>query len=420
MHALLAYGLVCIAIILLIRRPRIGVLFTIATKPAIDTAWNTAAGGISALELNGVAVPIVVLGILILQRPYEFRRVPGGLAWALFVVANIVGFAIMLASGKAYSAIEMFFRVLNGFAGYYMLHPFIRTERDFKHLLIALIIAGMVPTMFGIYQAITGHVWSYRHTVGLLRNVGIYHDVFAMRSYGYLSLAGVILYSIYFARTMQAKIILLLYGAMIGTVIFKVYSKAAIVIAGVWLTIWSIFRKRFHALILVTVLVSIVGVFFHNAILSEVETLFSKETAALEGVGDEKRVLGGRAHIWGPAFEEWYEADVFNQLFGMGKSGGSSHNDFLRVTISGGIIALLTYIMLLIVIGIRVFKKALLSPEPINIMALMIFVMWMIDTIGLTPGIYPGYQWYVWGFIGLALRGIDWQSEKNMKIAKNS
>jgi hypothetical protein len=37
----------------------------------------------------------------------------------------------------------------------------------------------------------------------------------------------------------------------------------------------------------------------------------------------------------------------------------------------------------------------------------MILMMYLVDTIGLTPGIYPGYQWYVWGFIGLALRGVD-------------
>jgi hypothetical protein len=45
--------------------------------------------------------------------------------------------------------------------------------------------------------------------------------------------------------------------------------------------------------------------------------------------------------------------------------------------------------------------------SPLNVMAVMLFGMWLVDTIGLTPRAYPGYQWYVWGFIGLALRGVD-------------
>jgi hypothetical protein len=36
--------------------------------------------------------------------------------------------------------------------------------------------------------------------------------------------------------------------------------------------------------------------------------------------------------------------------------------------------------------------------------ALMVYTMYLIDTIGLVPSVYPGYQWFVWGIIGLSLR----------------
>ena len=49
------------------------------------------------------------------------------------------------------------------------------------------------------------------------------------------------------------------------------------------------------------------------------------------------------------------------------------------------------------------------GPSPLNVMAIMIFVMWLVDTVGLHPSLYPSYQWYVWGFIGLSLRGLDWE-----------
>ena len=117
MLAYLAFGLAGIGILLLIHRPRLGVLFIILAKPTIDTAWNVNIGGINALELIGVAVPLLVLGNLVLHRPDEFRRLPGGLVWSIFMLANVAGFAIMLASGKGYGALETFFRVLNGMAG---------------------------------------------------------------------------------------------------------------------------------------------------------------------------------------------------------------------------------------------------------------------------------------------------------------
>jgi hypothetical protein len=42
----------------------------------------------------------------------------------------------------------------------------------------------------------------------------------------------------------------------------------------------------------------------------------------------------------------------------------------------------------------------------------MIFFMWLVDAMGLTPGAYPSYQWFAWGFMGLVLRGVDWDKTK--------
>ena len=44
---------------------------------------------------------------------------------------------------------------------------------------------------------------------------------------------------------------------------------------------------------------------------------------------------------------------------------------------------------------------------PINVMSVMVFAMFMVDAMGMHPGQYPSYLWFVWGFISLALRGVD-------------
>ncbi len=407
---LFAFFLAIICIYLLVYRPMIGVLFIFISKSTIDMSWNYDISGISALQLLGAAVPILVLSNLVLYRTHEFKKVPGNKFWLIFLWANIGGFAVMAGNGDGLAAFESFLRVLNGFAGYHLLHPYIRDERDFKRLLVAFLIAGIAPIAMGLYQAATGHVWSEgRYTVGLLRNIGIYHDAFSLRSYGYITLTGIILYSVYFARSGFTKVILGFYGLAVGGVLFKVYSKAAVVIAGLWVVTWSVMRRRISLLFIVLLAILVIDVVTGNKVVEQVELLFSKETSAIGGTGDSKRVLAGRLYVWEDALTLWADANPLYKIFGIGESGGSAHNDYIRVLLSGGIFSLISYITLLSVMGWKVLQLALSRPSPINVMALMIFIMWIVDTIGLTPGIYPGYQWYVWGFIGVALRGLEQQ-----------
>ena len=42
--------------------------------------------------------------------------------------------------------------------------------------------------------------------------------------------------------------------------------------------------------------------------------------------------------------------------------------------------------------------------DPLAVAGFMVFLAWMVDTIGLVPSAYSGYQWFVWGMIGLSLR----------------
>jgi hypothetical protein len=43
--------------------------------------------------------------------------------------------------------------------------------------------------------------------------------------------------------------------------------------------------------------------------------------------------------------------------------------------------------------------------------------MWMVDSIGLVPSAYPGYQWFVWGIIGICLRRGQEESKRE-KVEK--
>jgi hypothetical protein len=49
----------------------------------------------------------------------------------------------------------------------------------------------------------------------------------------------------------------------------------------------------------------------------------------------------------------------------------------------------------------------------LDVMALMVFVMIVIDSMGIHVTLYTSYQWFAWGMIGLALRGIEPESRKS-------
>ena len=55
---------------------------------------------------------------------------------------------------------------------------------------------------------------------------------------------------------------------------------------------------------------------------------------------------------------------------------------------------------------------------PLTLVALVIYVGWMVETIGFTPAVYTGFQWYTWGFIGLALVGVRGLDESSISVQR--
>ena len=74
--------------------------------------------------------------------------------------------------------------------------------------------------------------------------------------------------------------------------------------------------------------------------------------------------------------------------------------------ICNGILGFIVFFFVVVRIGWVVCTNIVKRANALNIMAGMIFLMWCIDIFGLHPGLYPAYQWFVFGFITLALRGV--------------
>ncbi len=177
-----------------------GILAAFLFKPLIDASWNVSFGGINLLGLVGVAVPLLVL-VRSFTPGQKLSEIPLFRIWLIFLIYNVLTYSLYAFDKGPIGSIELGFRVLNGFVGYYMIQAFFHDRESFRRLLLVIILAGIFPMATGIYQALTGVVWQERVTVGLVRNVGLYHDAVTFRNYAFQTLSAVFLFWFYFLKT---------------------------------------------------------------------------------------------------------------------------------------------------------------------------------------------------------------------------
>jgi len=166
------------------------------------------------------------------------------------------------------------------------------------------------------------------------------------------------------------------------------------------------FKRNYILLASGAVIIGVVFIVFQEQILVDVSSVYRQELGYFEGKVELEQTFAGRWYGWKDTTEKFLRADLIQQLIGFGKYADSygAHNDFLFALARSGIIGLAAYLLLLAGIGISLTAAALKSKSHLNFMALMLFIMWIVETIGLVPSAYPSFQWFALGFIGLALR----------------
>jgi len=426
---------VLVVILAFIFSARAGVVATLALHPIAATGWF-ANYYVGTLKLNSLVLIGLIVPLCIFLRAFSkgppFTKMPLVGIWTVYLCyAVFAGSMHALDEGLSVS-LNLILRHVAGFVGFYMMQAFFTERKDFKHITLALVVSGVFPILVIAYQIATdsgtlremaaGGDLRLDAAYGLTRYSGYYHDIVSVRGYVFQCLAGIILYWSYFLRPNRdvvMKALLIALGLAGLFVLYKMYSKAVILTLLVWFGIWFFANGKLGVALVLGFLLIGVNALQSDLLLSETETLFQTEISQAEsGGGDASRLLHGRVGVWEHALEGFFRASMFEQMFGAWTAFGS-HNDFLQKLFYGGYVGLFIYIALLWSIGFKVLKLNLREKSPINLMAAMIFSGWMIDTIGVVPSLYPGYQWYAWGVIGLAIKGLDFAAE-DREIARRS
>lgn len=373
-------------------------LVIVSTKSIMDTFWNIDVGPLSALAIQGAIFPILFYRLFI-----KFKRLPT--YWKnsakLYLMALSLGLFWSIVI-EPFIGLQNLVLNINIFLAFLILPLLITSKKRFNQLLFAMMIAGIFPITVSIFQFSTGIIFQERQTVGLTRYVGFYHDAFPVRFYGLMTLLAVFMYG--YTNKIKKVItklvlVMLTTGALFS--IYLVFSKAATAILGLWIILILLTsRSKFKVLFSVIIGVAVVTLLFGDIVSSNIEQLFSKEVGYQSGeIKDARYTLAGRGYIWEDFWKFWStEQTLFFQWFGDGISR-PAHNEFLRVLMASGILGLL----LLIFFIVRITQQFLKMNKRLRTFGLMLFGMYLVDSIGLAPGVYYYYNILLWGIFGLLL-----------------
>lgn len=408
----LAFSLVFIIALLIAFDTKKGLLAAVAVRPFIECFWQAKdmRFGLKPTEINGILLPLVIFFKVIIGKDTKFIRSSFAVLWVLFTLYQILPTMLIIMERGITPGLDFFFRMLNGFVGFYAFQEFFYKRADFKKLLLAFLIASIVPLSMSFYQNVIGGSIRTEVTVlGLVRNIGFYHDSVSLRFYSLQTLAATILYSAYFTQPGQRfkRGFLALWGIFSIFTIYRLFTKAGYLILAQWAVVWFFLKKQIVIFLLIIASGLVILSVSRFEWTEDIEAVYSKEIDAIQGEERFEKTFQGRWFGWIAALDWWIALPLPQKLIGSGKTGLGSHNDFLRALLGTGIIGLLLYLVLLSWALLKGWQNYLKDPSPLNIMALMLLCMWGIDSIGLTPGAYPGYQIFVWGFVGLAFRGLE-------------
>lgn len=403
----LASGLSVAALALITIFPAVGVLLLLVSKPLTDTTFaQPLVFGFRLTELVAVAVPLVVGWYAIFSSETRaIRHMPLKVVWGIYA-GDILLFSLLIGMNQgALAGANVFFRQMNGVVGFFLIQALFHTDKGLRNLLLALLIAGLFPMGVGVYQLLTGTVWIHAQAEGVTRYIGLYHDAFTVRAYAFQTLIALILYAaLYVPRNRLIKALAIGYGLLCVMVLIRAYSKAGILTLSIWTVTWTVFRRQFAILGVIAAGTLAVAAWYAAEVVANVYQLFHKELGALEGTIDTSRTFAGRWHGWEAMLGRWQEFSWLQKLFGSGEVATGAHNDYLLSLFHGGLFGLSVYLILLATVGITIGVNLWRKMEPLSLGACLVFLMWLVDSIGLVPSAYPGYQWFAWGVIGLSMR----------------
>lgn len=137
--------LAIISAVVLVINPATGILVVFLSKPVIDTGFYVVFGhGLSLTRVFGVLFPLIIFVQMAAAKGYNrIRYMPLKTLWIIYAIDIFIFSSIIILNEGLVIGLDVFFRHINGFVGFYMLQAFLRTDHRLRQLIVAMIIAGL-------------------------------------------------------------------------------------------------------------------------------------------------------------------------------------------------------------------------------------------------------------------------------------
>ncbi|MGB3478344.1 MAG: O-antigen ligase family protein [bacterium] len=406
-------------VLIFLRYPRWALVGIIIAKPVIDLTWNFfVAPNINFLKIYSSVFVIIGILFIIIHHLKSIQHTINWL-WLFFLLLNFISIFIITNSTTWIDKIDYFLRISSGLVVYILFTQLFSFKKDRSAVLLIFIGAGVCSMLIWLIPALIGRPLFSNDP--LKRIIGPYHDFWNFMFYGtqvvfsclallavvsknaLRSTSNTIIRTISYLKRKNILSVILWFLIIVGIfMVYKCYTKAGWVTLGVCLFIWFLLRKRYIVAVLIPVL--IILFISITPFSNEFHRTFSNEIGYyINGAEIKEEVFRGRLSRWDQGMVAFKEAPVVNKLFGIEKSEVNPENDYLRVLWDNGIIGFMIFLALLGVTGYLLIRKYAKNKDPVGLLGIIVWVMYLLYSIGSYPMLYPAFQWFMWGIIGFVL-----------------
>lgn len=386
-------------------------------RPVVDNLYflKEVSPVLSPPYIVGVLTPVLCINAFVRYKFTKFNAADKAfLYWSIAVIFGV----LMLLFYDPFSllTLEFVLKLSMPVYLYFFLRLFIKDLHDLHGILQSFLFSAIFVAILLVYEIFVNPI-RIEESRGMARIQASFGDVV---SYGmYITFSLIVASYYFFARQhllpknrRLALVITVTLLAVLG--LTNIHHTASYTIFAVLLLLFILFNFRFQNRSVAIAIIFVVGlviIFRGSQIISEqLSPLVQTDLQVYAGEQDSDRLLHGRVGRWRMMLEMFSTESIPVQFFGYTLKfdyvfhfiGIGSHNDFVRMLFSTGIVGLFLYIFLLIRFWMR---RVLLGPAQRYLLTAT-FIALLFYSISVTPTLYAPFMYFVMAvFAYVALSG---------------
>ena len=342
-----------LALFLLFRAPLMLLFALIVIRMSLDYSSQYVSLSFYQITLTLsqlVGVGIAGLGILILFFQRRFlARFPLNLPFFLIFLWGGLTLAYSIAPA---TTLQELLRVFDLFVLGFLAYATVRTEDQFRRLLLAFFVSGILPVLFGLYQFVF-HIGLADENVSILRIFGTFSHPNVYSIYLFALIVFGVLYLALFARSVWQRLLILTLLGIFTLMLLLTFARVAWVALFLFVFLIALFRYRL--LLFPLFLFPFVLFVFSQSFQERVNESFQSDPdssllwrttlwkdVTRYSVQEERTLLGSGMDTF---------PRVSESLRGTSHGPNDPHNDWVKFFIEGGVVGVGVLALYLSLIG---------------------------------------------------------------------